>query len=170
MKESVIHKYGDHVDTDTILPGAYLTLRTADELAPHCFEGLDPEFIKRVQPGDIVVGGKNFGCGSSREHAPVAIKGAGIACVVAESFARIFYRNAINIGLPVFECPELVAAAKMGQTIQADVQKGEFVLDGVTYQARPLTPYLQDILKAGGLVPFVRQQRNGDALAATQTT
>lgn len=159
------HKYGDHVDTDTILPGAYLTLRTPEELAPHCFEGLDPEFVKRVKPGDIVVAGKNFGCGSSREHAPVAIKASGIACVVAVSFARIFYRNAINIGLPVFVCPELVQAAQMGQAVTADVETGQFEVDGVQYTAEPLTPYLQDILKSGGLVPFVKKQQENSRSA-----
>jgi 3-isopropylmalate/(R)-2-methylmalate dehydratase small subunit len=153
-----VHKYGAHVDTDTILPGKYLTLRTPEELRPHCLEGLDPTFAQRVQAGDIVVAGRNFGTGSSREHAPIAIKAVGVSCVVAESFARIFYRNAINIGLPVFECPEFVAAVNNGDKVEIDIQCGVFTLNGEVFEAKSVSPYIQTITKAGGLVPFVQQQ------------
>ena len=153
-----VHRYGDNVDTDTIIPGRYLTLRRPEELAGHCMEGLDPDFVQRVKAGDIIVAGRNFGSGSSREHAPIAIRAAGISCVVATSFARIFYRNAINIGLPVFECADIVAAVKSGDTIEADIAKGRFAVNGGVFQAKPFPPYIQDIINAGGLVPFVSKQ------------
>lgn len=156
--KAVIHAYGDHVDTDTIIPGQYLTARTERELGAHCFEGLDPEFIKRVRAGDVVVAGRNFGCGSSREHAPIAIKAAGVSCVVAKSFARIFYRNAVNIGLPVFECPELVDAVRSGETIEVDPENGVFRIGERTFRAEAASPYVQRIVRAGGLVPFARQE------------
>lgn len=155
---ALIHAYGDHVDTDTIIPGQYLTARTERELGAHCFEGLDPEFIKRVREGDVVVAGRNFGCGSSREHAPIAIKAAGVSCVIARSFARIFYRNAVNIGLPVFECPDLVDAAKSGASIEIDVEAGIFRIGDRTFHAQAASPYVQRIVRAGGLVPFARQE------------
>ncbi len=156
--KAMVHKYGNHVDTDTILPGHYLDLSTAEELAPHCMKGLDTDFVARVRSGDVIVGGKNFGTGSSREHAPISIKGNGVSCVVAISYARIFYRNAINIGLPVFECPELVAEVKHGDAIDVDVLRGEFVLNGVLYKAKPFAATVQNIIQAGGLAPFVRQR------------
>jgi len=153
-----IHLYGTNIDTDVILPGKYLNLYTPEELGPHCMEGLDPSFIQRVRPGDVIIAGSNFGTGSSREHAPIAIKAAGISCIIASSYARIFYRNAINIGLPVFECAEIVAAVKSGDTIEADIAKGLFTVNGVAFQAKPFPPYIQDIINAGGLVPFVSRQ------------
>ena len=155
---SLIHAYGDHVDTDTIIPGQYLTARTERELGAHCLEGLDPEFINRVRAGDVIVAGRNFGCGSSREHAPIAIKAAGVSCVIARSFARIFYRNAVNIGLPVFECPELVDAARMGEAIEVNLATGAFSLGGKAFQAEAASPYVQRIVRAGGLVPFTQQE------------
>ena len=112
-----VWKYGDNVDTDAIIPARYLNVSSPEELARHCLEGIDPGFAGAVRPGDIILGGKNFGCGSSREHAPLAIKGAGVSCLIAETFARIFYRNAINIGLPILECPEAVAGTEAGQTL-----------------------------------------------------
>lgn len=158
--KGVIHLYGAHIDTDVILPGKYLNLHTPEDLGPHCMEGLDPTFTQRVRVGDVMIAGNNFGTGSSREHAPIAIKAVGISCIVATSFARIFYRNAINIGLPVFECPELVAAAKNGDEIFADLTQGIFIVNGTTYQAKKFPPYIQGIISAGGLVPFVRKQLN----------
>ncbi len=154
-----IHLYGANIDTDVILPGKYLNLYTPEELGPHCLEGLDPSFIQRVRPGDVIIAGSNFGTGSSREHAPIAIKAAGISCIIATSFARIFYRNAINIGLPVFECADIVAAVKSGDTIEADIAKGLFTVNGAVFQAKPFPPYIQDIINAGGLVPFVKMQK-----------
>ena len=153
-----IHLYGANIDTDVILPGKYLNLYTPEELGPHCLEGLDPSFIQRVRPGDVIIAGSNFGTGSSREHAPIAIKAAGISCIIATSFARIFYRNAINIGLPVFECAEIVAAVKNGDRIEADFNRGLFSVNGVAFQAKPFPPYIQGIIDAGGLVPFVNRQ------------
>ncbi len=153
-----IHLYGANIDTDVILPGKYLNLYTPEDLGPHCMEGLDPSFIQRVRPGDVIIAGSNFGTGSSREHAPIAIKAAGISCIIATSFARIFYRNAINIGLPVFECAEIVAAVKNGDTIAADITKGLFTVNGVAFQAKPFPPYIQAIIDAGGLVHFVSAQ------------
>ena len=153
-----IHAYGDHVDTDTIIPGQYLTVRTERELGAHCLEGLDPEFIGRVRAGDVIVAGRNFGCGSSREHAPIAIKAAGVSCVIARSFARIFYRNAVNIGLPVFECPELVDVARTGGEIEVDIEAGEFRVAGQAFRPEAASPYVQRIIRAGGLVPFARAE------------
>lgn len=159
MKKNVlVHRYGHDINTDLILPGQYLNLYKAEDLKPHCLEGLDPEFTTRVQVGDVIVGGKNFGTGSSREHAPIAIKASGISCVIATSFARIFYRNAINIGLPVFECPELVEHAKMGDIIDVDIPSGTFILNRISFQAQPFPAIIHEILKAGGLVPFISRK------------
>ena len=119
-----VHKFGANVDTDVIIPARYLNLNTPEELAPHCLEGVDPEFAGRVQPGDIIVAETNFGCGSSREHAPLAIRGAGVSCVVAKSFARIFYRNAINLGLPILECPEAVDGSDPGDELAVELETG----------------------------------------------
>ncbi len=162
QQRTTIHLYGDHIDTDVILPGRYLNLHTPEDLGPHCMEGLDPTFSSRVQIGDIIVAGKNFGTGSSREHAPIAIKSVGIACIVADSFARIFYRNAINIGLPVFECPELVAAVNHGDQVTIEIAAGMFEVNGIRFQAKTFPPYIQAIIKAGGLVPFVKKQLNNN--------
>ena len=153
-------KYGDNVDTDAIIPARYLNVSTPGELAVHCMEDMDLTFAKQVQPGDVIVGGANFGCGSSREHAPLAIKGAGVSCVIAASFARIFYRNAINIGLPILECPGAVAGTEAGQTLQVNLSQGTIVnLDtGQTFQAESYPPFLIGIIEAGGLIPYTRRR------------
>ena len=155
-----VWKYGDNVDTDAIIPARYLNVSTPEELAAHCMEDADASFVGQVQVGDIVVGGANFGCGSSREHAPLALKGSGISCVVAESFARIFYRNAINIGLPILECPEAVANTEAGQILEVDLASGEIVnLDtGQCFQAGAYPEFLMSIIDAGGLIPYTRQK------------
>jgi 3-isopropylmalate/(R)-2-methylmalate dehydratase small subunit len=147
-------KYGDNVDTDVIIPARYLNTPDAKELAAHCMEDLDKTFVKRVQKGDIMAGGLNFGCGSSREHAPLAIKESGIAAVVAKSFARIFYRNAINIGLPIVECPEAAEGIGEGDSVTVDLDAGviENHTTGKQYPITPLPPFVQSILSAGGLV------------------
>ena len=155
-----VWKYGDNVDTDVIIPARYLSSSVAEELAPHCMEDIDETFAKTVQQGDIIVGGNNFGCGSSREHAPVAIAGAGVSCIVASSFARIFFRNAINIGLPIFECPEAVKGIEKGDTVEVDLEKGTITnkTRNATWTARPFPPFLRELIAAGGLVPYVRAQ------------
>lgn len=158
ITSACVYRYGDNVDTDTILPGRYLTLRRPEELAGHCMEGLDPDFVRRVKAGDIIVAGRNFGSGSSREHAPIAIRAAGISCVVATSFARIFYRNAINIGLPVFECPELVAAVSSGDHVDVDLVEGAFTVGARRFETPPLPAVIQSIVDAQGLVPFIAQE------------
>lgn len=152
--------FGDNVDTDVISPGQYLKL-TAEEIAAHVMEGADPEFAKKVQPGDVVVAGKNFGCGSSRESAPAALKYAGVGAVIAEFFARIFYRNAINIGLPVLECKQAKEIAA-GDELEIDLEKGEIrnLTQNKTYQVTPFPPRILEILQAGGLVPYLEKQRN----------
>lgn len=151
--------YGDNIDTDVIIPARYLTTSEEGELAAHCMADIDPQFLERVAPGDVMVAGANFGCGSSREHAPMAIRGAGIACVIAASFARIFYRNAINIGLPILECPEAAAAIQAGDTVEVDFATGE-IRDqtlGRRWQAQPFPPFIQSIIEAGGLIAAVRE-------------
>jgi 3-isopropylmalate/(R)-2-methylmalate dehydratase small subunit len=159
MKQTAnVHRYGHDINTDLILPGQYLNLYKAEDLKPHCLEGIDPAFTTRVKIGDVVVGGRNFGTGSSREHAPIAIKASGISCVIATSFARIFYRNAINIGLPVFECPELVDHVKMGDIIDVDIEAGTFMIGSTVFQAQPFPVIIQEILNAGGLVPYISQK------------
>jgi 3-isopropylmalate/(R)-2-methylmalate dehydratase small subunit len=158
--EGAAHVYGDNVDTDVIIPARYLTSTEPEELAPHCLEDLDPEFASRCRPGDLIVAGRNFGSGSSREHAPLAIKGAGIACVVAESFARIFFRNAINVGLPIVECPGVTGEARTGDRFRVDLEAGvvENVTRGLRHPATPLPPFMKEILDAGGLMPWVARQ------------
>lgn len=153
-------KFGDHVDTDVIIPARYLNVSTPEELARHCMEDIDPEFATAVKPGDFIVAGENFGCGSSREHAPLAIKGAGIACVIAKSFARIFYRNAINTGLPIMECPEAVQGTEQGDQLTVDLGSGTISNSrtGHTYVTSPLPPFIMDIVAAGGLVAYTRRQ------------
>ena len=156
-----VHKYGDNVDTDAIIPARHLTTGDGAALARHCMEDIDPAFAGRVAKGDIIVAGRNFGCGSSREHAPLAIKCAGVAAVVADSFARIFYRNAINIGLPIFECPEAVAAISNGDSVEADPATGAIAdkTTGRTFLARPFPAFIREIISAGGLVEYARRQR-----------
>jgi len=155
-----VWKYGDNVDTDAIIPARYLNVSTPEELAVHCMEDIDLGFASQVQRGDIIVGGTNFGCGSSREHAPLAIKGAGVSCVIAASFARIFYRNAINIGLPILECQEAVEGTESGQILEVNLSKGQIVNlnTGQTFRAEPYPPFLMDLVEAGGLIPYTRQK------------
>lgn len=157
------HKYGDHINTDVIIPARYLTLTDPDELAGYCLEDLDAEFINKVQPGDVIVAGKNFGCGSSREHAPIAIKAAGVAAVIAASFARIFYRNALNIGLPPVESTEASAGINDGDEVEIDLEAGVVrnLTKGEEYQFAPLTGIAAELLAAGGLREMVRQRIAG---------
>jgi 3-isopropylmalate/(R)-2-methylmalate dehydratase small subunit len=154
-------KYGDNVDTDVIIPARYLNTADPKELAAHCMEDIDKTFLSRVKPGDIMVGGKNFGCGSSREHAPIAIKESGISCVIAASFARIFNRNAINIGLPILECPQAAAEIKDGDRVDVDFDGGVIVDEttGKTYAVSPMPPFMKDILTSGGLIAAVKAGR-----------
>jgi len=152
-------KFGDDVNTDEIIPAVYLNVTDEEELAAHCMEGVDPEFSRKAGPGDIIVGGSNFGCGSSREHAPLSIKAFGVPCVVAESFARIFFRNAINMGLPIAECPQAAREAQEGDELSIDFESGRVVnhTRGRTYSFESFPPALQAIIDAGGLIPFARQ-------------
>ena len=154
------HKYGDHVDTDVIIPARYLNTSDEQELAAHCMEDIDEDFIRRVQPGDIIVGGVNFGCGSSREHAPIAIKTCGVSCVVARSFARIFYRNALNIGLAIVECSELADETQAGDEVEIDIDAGvgRNLTRGAEYRFPPLAGPAAELVAAGGLVPLVQRR------------
>ena len=149
-----VHKYGDNVDTDVIIPARYLNTADHKELAAHCMEDIDPEFIKKVKDGDIMVGGWNFGCGSSREHAPIALKAAGIDCVIAKTFARIFYRNAINIGLAILECEEAADAIEAGDTVSINFDTGVITDEtkGTTYQAEPFPEFIKEIINKNGLM------------------
>ena len=151
-------KYGDNVDTDVIIPARYLNTGDPAALAAHCMEDLDSSFVKRVKPGDMIVAGQNFGCGSSREHAPIAIKASGISVVIAESFARIFYRNAINIGLPIVECPAAAKAISAGDTVEADLGAGVIrnLTTGAEFGTAPFPPFIQQIIEAGGLVEAIK--------------
>jgi 3-isopropylmalate/(R)-2-methylmalate dehydratase small subunit len=153
-------KFGADVDTDAIIPARYLNTTDPATLAAHCMEDADPEFASKVQHGDFMVADKNFGCGSSREHAPIAIKAAGVGCVIAHSFARIFYRNAFNTGLPILECPEAAAAINSGDVLEADLDTGVILNQtrGQTYQAQAVPPFMQRLLEAGGLIPYVQKQ------------
>jgi 3-isopropylmalate/(R)-2-methylmalate dehydratase small subunit len=163
MIEATAHVYGDNVDTDVIIPARYLTSTDPEELARHCMEDIDGGFTSRVHPGDVMVGGRNFGSGSSREHAPLAIKGAGVSVIVAESFARIFFRNAINVGLPIVECPGVTDGAQTGDEFRVDLDAGvvENVTRGKEFHATPLPSFMQDILDAGGLMPWVAARLKG---------
>ena len=154
-----VFKYGDNIDTDVIIPARYLNTQSAAELASHCMEDIDKTFVTRVKAGDIMVGGENFGCGSSREHAPVAIKASGISCVIAKSFARIFYRNSINIGLPIMECPEAVDAINAGDTVSVDFDTGVITdeTNGKVFHAEPFPPFIQNIISAGGLMKAIQK-------------
>ncbi len=153
-------KFGDSIDTDVILPGKYLTLTEPEELAQHAMEGIDPEFSRKVQPGDIIVAGRNFGCGSSREHAPLALKHAGVGAIVAKSFARIFFRNAVNIGLPVVICPEAYEAVEQGDQLEVDLEEGMLrnLTKGVEMKFTPLPRFLLEILSSGGLIPYLKSK------------
>ncbi len=159
--EGTAHKYGRDVDTDVIIPARYLNTHDPDELAAHCMEDIDGDFISRVRPGDIIVAEENFGCGSSREQAPVAIKAAGVSCVVATSFARIFYRNAINIGLPILVCPEAARETESGDLLRVDLEKGEVVnlTKSKSYQADRFPEFMQEIVAAGGLMNHVKKRK-----------
>ena len=159
MIKGKVHKFGDDVNTDEIIPARYLNTSDAQELAAHVMEDADPEFSSKVKPGDIIGGGKNFGCGSSREHAPLAIKTAGVACVVAESFARIFFRNAVNIGLVVIEAPELAQVLETGDELQVDLESGSAVHKGAEFTVQSYPKELQEIIQAGGLVPYTRNRQ-----------
>ena len=158
MDTSKAFKYGDNVDTDVIIPARYLNSPSPDELAMHCMEDIDPAFAATVRPGDILVGGANFGCGSSREHAPIAIRACGVRCVIAASFARIFYRNAINIGFPILECPEAAEAIAAGDQVSVDFDSG-LIRDettGCTFHAAALPPFIGKIVEKGGLLPYLK--------------
>lgn len=156
-----VWRYGDNVDTDVIIPARYLNTADPKELAAHCMEDIDTTFAQNVKAGDIIVAGRNFGCGSSREHAPVAIKASGVPCVIADSFARIFYRNAINIGLPLLEIGSQAAKIKAGDTIKVDLSAGtvENLATGEIYKSQPLPGFIQDIATAGGLINYVKETK-----------
>lgn len=154
-----VFKYGDNVDTDVIIPARYLNSSDPAELAAHCMEDIDKEFVKKVKKGDMIVADKNFGCGSSREHAPLAIKAAGVSCVIAETFARIFYRNAINIGLPIVECPEAAKGIEDGDEVEVDFDSGVITnkTKGTTFQGQAFPEFMQKIIRSGGLVNYINE-------------
>jgi 3-isopropylmalate dehydratase small subunit len=156
-----VWKYGSDIDTDRIIPARYLNTSDPAELARHCMEDEDPEFASKVQKGDIILAGKNFGCGSSREHAPIAIKAAGVSCVIAESFARIFFRNSFNMGLPILECKEVYGGTDQGDTLEVDMDSGRIrnITKGTTFNARPVPPFMQELLGCGGLLESIKKKR-----------
>jgi 3-isopropylmalate/(R)-2-methylmalate dehydratase small subunit len=155
-----VHKYGANVDTDAIIPARYLNVSDPDQLAGHCMEDIDADFIKRVKPGDIILATTNFGCGSSREHAPLAIKSAGVSCVIAASFARIFFRNSINIGLPLLESPEAMAKTDSQDILEIDLALGKIknLTKGLTFTAKPYPEFMSELIAAGGLVEYTRER------------
>lgn len=155
-----VWKFGDNIDTDAIIPARYLNTSDPALLAQHCMEDADPDFVKKMKTGDIILGGENFGCGSSREHAPIAIKAAGISCVVAKSFARIFYRNAFNMGLPIFESRELTDVVTEGSEITVDSTKGSIVVkdSGETFQFKPIPPFMEQLIADGGLMKHIAKK------------
>jgi len=155
-----VHKYGANVDTDVIIPARYLYTSEPAELAPHCMEDIDPSFQRRVKPGDIIVATTNFGCGSSREHAPIAIKAAGISCIIAKSFARIFFRNAINLGLPVLECSEAVDATDAGDELVVELATGTIrnLSKELEFKAKPYEPFMLELIQAGGLIEYTKRR------------
>jgi 3-isopropylmalate/(R)-2-methylmalate dehydratase small subunit len=165
--EGKVHKYGRDVDTDVIIPARYLNTSDPAELASHCMVDIDPDFVRRVEPGDIMVADENFGCGSSREHAPVALAAAGISVIVAASFARIFYRNAVNVGLPIVVCPDAAREAQNGDRLRVDASAGvvENLTRGKRYAAEPFPPFMQELIARGGLLPYVRARLEEDAAA-----
>ena len=154
-------KYGDNIDTDVIIPARYLNISDRKELVSHCMEDIDKDFIKKVKPGDIIVGGYNFGCGSSREHAPMVIKECGVSCVIAKSFARIFYRNAINIGMPILECEAASDAIASGDQVKIDFDRGEIynITKNETYKAIPFPEFIKEIIQAGGLLNSIKGKK-----------
>lgn len=155
-----VYKFGNNIDTDAIIPARYLNTIDPEELARHCMEDADAEFSNKVKPGDMIVAEKNFGCGSSREHAPIAIKASGVSCVIAHSFARIFYRNAINIGLPILESPEAAAAIDAGDELEVELENGKIrnLRTGAIYQAAPFPDFMQGIIAKGGLINYVKDK------------
>ena len=159
-----VFKYGDNVDTDVIIPARYLNAPSPEELAKHCMEDIDPDFTAKVQPGDIVVGGANFGCGSSREHAPIAIRACGVRCVIAASFARIFYRNSINIGFPILECPEAAAAIQNGDSVTVDFDSGKIhdETTGQDFQAVAFPAFINRIIEHDGLLPYLKARQDAE--------
>lgn len=160
MVKGRVFKFGDDVNTDVIIPARYLNDPSLENMAKHCMEDIDPEFPKQDHTGDIMVGGWNFGCGSSREHAPVSIKACGVSCVIAASFARIFYRNAINIGFPILECPEAAEAIAAGDTVSVDFETGTIIDEttGQEFKAAAFPPFIQKIIKAGGLINYRKEE------------
>lgn len=170
--EGTAWRYGKNVDTDVIIPARYLTSFEPEELGKHCLEDLDPDFVKKVQPGDIIVADDNFGCGSSREQAPIAIKAVGIAAVIASSFARIFYRNAINVGLPILESAEAVQGIKTGDRIKLDIGSGsiENQTTGQSFRARPFPPFIQELIEKGGLIEKIKAEKRGIVKDEQQTS
>lgn len=153
-------KFGADIDTDQIIPARYLNTSDPKELAKHCMEDADPQFVNKMKPGDIIVADKNFGCGSSREHAPIAIKAAGISCVIAKSFARIFYRNSFNMGLPILECPDAVAAIQEGDEVEVNMSTGEIVnlTKNKRFRSQPIPPFMQELINTGGLMEWVKKR------------
>ena len=160
MLKGKVHKYGANVDTDAIIPARYLNVSEPAELAQHCMEDIDTEFVSRVQPGDIIVATTNFGCGSSREHAPLAIKAAGVSCVIAKSFARIFFRNAINIGLPLLECEEAVDNTENGDVLEVELATGKIknLTRGVEFTAKPYPDFMAELISTGGLIEYTKRR------------
>ncbi|MDP6501915.1 MAG: 3-isopropylmalate dehydratase small subunit [Dehalococcoidales bacterium] len=160
MLKGKVHKYGENIDTDVIIPARHLNLVEPDDLAAHCMEDIDAEFLSRVQPGDIMVATTNFGCGSSREHAPIAIKAVGISCIIAKSFARIFFRNAINIGLPLLECEEAVDNIEAGDQVEVDLSSGSIknLNSGKAFTAEPYPDFMSELIAAGGLIEYTRER------------
>ncbi|MHB0913575.1 MAG: 3-isopropylmalate dehydratase small subunit [Armatimonadota bacterium] len=158
--KGTVHKYGSNVDTDVIIPARYLNTSDPAELAAHCMEDIDADFVKKVKSGDIIVADENFGCGSSREHAPIAIKASGVSCVVAKTFARIFYRNAINIGLPILQCPEAVDGIGAGDELEVETATGTVtnITTGKSYKAMPFPAFMQKLIEAGGLIEYAREK------------
>ncbi len=163
MLKGKVHKYGANVDTDAIIPARYLNVSEPSELARHCLEDIDPDFVKRVKPGDIIVATTNFGCGSSREHAPLAIKASGISCVIAKSFARIFFRNGINIGLPLLESAEAVDSTKAGDILTVDLENGRIrnLASGMEFTAKPYPDFMAEIISDGGLIEHTKKRLAG---------
>ncbi|MBR3769630.1 MAG: 3-isopropylmalate dehydratase small subunit [Lachnospiraceae bacterium] len=158
--KGIVFKYGDNVDTDVIIPARYLNSSDPAELATHCMEDIDKDFVNKVNKGDIIVATKNFGCGSSREHAPIAIKAAGVSCVIAETFARIFYRNAINIGLPIIECPEAATSIQAGDTVEVDFNTGIItdITQGKTFKGQAFPEFMQKIIASEGLINYINNK------------
>ncbi|NQT31439.1 MAG: 3-isopropylmalate dehydratase small subunit [Deltaproteobacteria bacterium] len=160
MLKGKVHKYGANVDTDAIIPARYLNVSEPAELAKHCMEDIDEDFVKRVQPGDIMMATTNFGCGSSREHAPLAIKAAGISCIIAKSYARIFFRNAINIGLPLLECDQAVDKTEAGDNLEVDLSNGRInnLTNGMEFEAKAYPDFMAELISAGGLVEYTKKR------------